>query len=224
MRTTHERKFNDLTGQKFGRWTVVRFHSREGECTYRWVCRCECGVERPVLYATLTRGASQSCGCLRRERQQVRNTGYLSQRHARTYRIWLGMKTRCLNAKHSTFKNYGKRGIEICPQWLKFEVFLKDMGEAPVGLSLERMDNDGHYEPANCKWATCFEQGSNTRHNVWLEWKGRRMIMTEVARMENVRLCSFRNYMAAGRSVEEAVATCRARGLTWRERAKTTRE
>lgn len=79
------------------------------------------------------------------------------------YHAWVNMKDRCLNPKHKQYKDYGGRGIQICERWLKLENFFKDMGERPSGLTLDRINNDGNYEPSNCKWATWKEQQNNRR-------------------------------------------------------------
>lgn len=146
----------------------------------------------------------------------------LNKLHPREYRCWLDMKTRCKNLGHVSSKNHGRRGIEVCERWDKsFEVFYADMGDAPVGLSLDRIDNDGDYAPGNCQWADRYVQATNRRYNQWVTWKGEERTFTDVARMEGVAFCSFRNMQVQkGLTCEEAVNECRRRGLRFKERAK----
>jgi hypothetical protein len=156
----------DISGRKFGRWIVVStaFSNRRG--VIMWNCQCDCGTSRIVSGNQLRRGMSRSCGCLKieelREIMKYRNlTHGLSCTPA--YRSWTSMKTRCYDRKCRQFKDWGGRGIQVCARWFKFENFLADMGKRPNGLTLHRINNDGHYMPSNCKWATWKEQASNRR-------------------------------------------------------------
>jgi len=172
----------DLTGQKFGRLVVIE-RSENGECgNVRWVCCCDCGEISVVGAGALRTGATKSCGCLNRELTKRRFWEHgeaVKGEKTREYRIWTHIKGRCLNPRNDRFKNYGGRGITVCDRWLKYENFLEDMGRCPKGLSIERIDNNGNYEPGNCKWATMHEQSRNMRTNVWMEYKGKRMILED---------------------------------------------
>jgi hypothetical protein len=159
-------KMIDLIGRRFGRLVVLALHpkrSRFGEA--RWICRCDCGGESIVHGSNLPSGNSKSCGCIRKEMLAKRNTN--NTKHglcrSRAYRRWQSMKARCFNPRHRSYPWYGGRGISVCEHWLIFENCYADMGEPPPGLSLDRIDPDGNYEPGNCRWATAAEQLANRR-------------------------------------------------------------
>lgn len=152
----------ELQGQRFGRLRVIeRAGSRRNQSL--WRCLCDCGATHVTAGVYLRSGNSSSCGCIRRERNLVH--GDACQR-ARTpeWRIWRGMRQRCRDVSE---KNYGGRGIRVCERWESFANFLADMGRRPSSRhSLDRIDNDGNYEPGNCRWATQKTQTQNTRRSI----------------------------------------------------------
>ena len=161
----------DLSGSRFGRWTVIREASVDTGRKRSWVCICDCGADGTVTTNDLKSGHSISCGCHRREALLAANSkhGHVSRRQgkSRTYNAWQNMKKRCLSPDSEAYVNYGERGITICVRWLEsFEAFLADMGECPPRLTIERINNDGNYEPGNCIWATRKVQNRNSRHNL----------------------------------------------------------
>lgn len=153
---------NDLTGTKFGKLTAQWPVGING--THKcWLCLCECGNLRIVTSSNLKSGTSTSCGC------RFGNWGY--ERHGQTkrgnvpptYKSWANMVKRCTNTKSISYCDYGGRGITICERWKDYSNFLLDMGPRPDGMTLDRINNEGNYEPSNCCWSTPSQQAYNRR-------------------------------------------------------------
>lgn len=154
----------NLTGARFGRLIVISFAGTNSRRDALWLCRCDCGIEKIVSRNHLTRRSFRtlSCGCLNRDVCTSHGYGSITDRRPE-YEAWHAMKQRCLNPKHKSYHRYGGRGITICDRWRdSFEAFLADMGPRPsADLSIDRIDNDGNYEPSNCRWTTRQVQMSN---------------------------------------------------------------
>lgn len=223
----------DLTGRKFGRWTVLAdttperrpkgFLKRRYQGVTQWRCQCECGkIKEHVLYTSLTSGCSQSCGCLRSELHRKPDNEVHALRNP-LYSIWMSMKTRCYNERHVTYPNYGGRGIGICDRWLEsFDNFAKDMGPRPSdNHSVERKDNNGDYSPENCCWHTHLGQSNNRRNNLVHQWKGKRMNLTQIARMEDVDYSTLYSRVRLGSmDLQAAMDQVKKSGSKFMERAE----
>jgi hypothetical protein len=171
----------NLMGRKFGRLLVIGVSDRR----YHWQCVCECLRVKCVATGNLTSGSILSCGCLRRENAlkiSNRKHGHTwegGQSH--TYRSWSHMLNRCNKVSDDQYWRYGGRGITVCKRWHKFENFLEDMGERPPKMSINRINNDGNYEPDNCEWGTQTDQSNNTRNNRCIMLFGERLTLSELA-------------------------------------------
>lgn len=153
----------DLLNKKFNRLLVIEKTETRKSRSVVWKCICDCGEMTFVSAGSLKNGHTQSCGCLSRERlDEGRLTHGKSK--SREHNIWCGMKGRCLNTNKDSYPDYGGRGIKIHQTWINsFETFYSDMGPAPEGMSLDRIDVDGDYTPDNCQWADSYTQGFNQR-------------------------------------------------------------
>ena len=176
-RKTMSTKWDYEIGKQYHRWTIMGII---GKCPgdVAVAARCECGTEKTARLYQLRDGISKSCGCFRKE---VFVTHGRSRTNDRTYRSWTHMVQRCTNPDVDCWENYGGRGITVCERWLNsFSNFLADMGPRPsLEHSIERIENDGNYEPGNCAWATKKEQCNNTRFNRWIVIDGERKTIAQ---------------------------------------------
>ena len=153
----------DLTGQKFGRLTALKIAGKAKDGRIVWECLCECKNIIEIRGKDLSSGNTKSCGCLQRENRIFHNHANTKKR-TKTYTTWQAMINRCTNPNNIGYHNYGGRGIKVCTQWRDFKNFLKDMGEKPKGLTLDREENNGDYTPDNCRWITHQNNIRNCRH------------------------------------------------------------
>lgn len=190
--------FKDMSGFRTGKLTVM---ARAGskDALALWLCKCECG-KTAVVSGELLRRGQLSCGCAR--------TGRITHGKSKTraYAVWNRMIQRCTNPKIEHYPEYGGRGITVCDQWRDFANFFADMGECPVGHSIERKNNDGNYEPENCCWLLTSKQPQNRRGNVYLTVGGERVCLAEAARRVGVPHHTLRYRIKAGWPQERALA------------------
>jgi len=179
-------RIKDLTGQRFGRLVVLYDTGERKNRKVVWHCKCDCGSEVDVIGSDLTSGCTTSCGCYNRERSAEANTTHGMSRREETrpvYQTWRDMLQRCENPNDKRYKDYGGRGITVCPEWHDVKVFINwalasGWGK---GLTLDRINNDGNYEPSNCRWATWKVQQRNKRNNHLITFNGKTQTMAEWA-------------------------------------------
>lgn len=177
----------DLTGETFGRWTVLKrspLNDRRGKPN--WECVCMCGTHQVVNGGNLRTGKSTSCGCWKDEKTATRNKRLKTKhgmRNTPEYRIWCGIKTRCFNSKVREYPLYGGRGITMHAAWAQdFTAFFAYVGERPSEAhSLDRIDNEGNYEPNNVRWVTAKEQANNMRTNLLITHEGKTQTLSQWA-------------------------------------------
>lgn len=195
---------NDITGLRFGRWTVS--HRLPGSSKNSlWRCICDCGNNGDIYANNLRRGLSTQCACCRYQAvaQKVSTHGMSKTRE---FRIWTGMLQRCSNPEVKSFSRYGGRGISVCDRWQQsFESFLADMGRCPgPRSSIDRIDNDGNYEPGNCRWATNEEQANNRRGNTTFVVDGEGVTLARLLGDTKVSRATY--YSRVRRGIPPAIA------------------
>jgi hypothetical protein len=204
----------DRTGQIFGRLTALKRTGTASNHQALWLFRCECGGEITRRMCDVVSGRTRSCGCLLRESSRSRFTTHghsVGKSRTRTFGAWLEMKRRCYNSNTKQWHNYGGRGISVCDEWRgSFETFLRDMGECPEGLSLDRIDVNGDYRPGNCRWITTKEQCRNQRKTVLIDHEGRQVSLAEFAEIVGLNYFNLHwKIRRLGLSSKEAVASLR---------------
>lgn len=153
------------TGDKYNRLTAVKFHHWDKRHKPCWLFECDCGEKKVICVGSVKNGHTKACGCLRTKH---------GMRKTRTYKLWKGIKQRCLNPNNPDYRYYGGRGITICPEWLNsFINFYADMGDCPDEMTLDRIKNNENYCKSNCRYATRKEQANNTRQNRLITYKNK---------------------------------------------------
>lgn len=190
-------KVKDLTGQRFGRLTVIEFAGTKNGNAY-WKCQCDCGAICTANGVHLRRGYTQSCGCFHREKAGGKPKHGLS--NSKTFHIWAAMKSRCFNDNHPDFNAYGGRGITVCDKWCNdFQAFYDYVSKLDHfdedGYTFDRIDNNGNYEPGNVRWATVKEQSRNRRSNVVVEYQGESLSLKAAAEKSGIKYMTlFQRY------------------------------
>lgn len=199
----------DLTGRVFGRLTVIE---RAGSVRNNraWICRCECGTTKTLLSPNLTLeiGGTKSCGCLRRDARKTHGYARIHDT-APEYKIWVAIKDRTTKEHNKSYASYGGRGIDICERWRNsFQAFIDDVGRRPEkSLTLDRIDNNGNYEPGNCRWATRKTQSSNRRVTLKLTWNNETLSIADWAAKTGMSYRCLYSRIHKGWSTERAMTT-----------------
>lgn len=206
----------DLTGQKYGRLTAVNNTGKKNLRNFIWNFKCDCGSTVELPSGEVRRGRVGSCGCLGKElaRERMKKIQSLGTEAAKTHGMtntrtfvsWDSMKQRCLNPNHKSYCEYGGKGVEVCDRWINsFENFLADMGERPIGTTLDRKDGSLGYTPENCRWATFEQQGNNRKTNVFLEHDGKKLTVTQWSKIVGISNKAISYRLKSGWSVKDAL-------------------
>lgn len=199
-----DKRIKDVTGMKFGRLTVAGYVGQPpNDNGSRWLCFCECGGETITRSTSLKSGKTISCGCAQLDAAETHGDSNSSE-----YRTWAAMKSRCYNPAAKYFEHYGGRGIKVCDRWRNsYENFLSDMGRRPSSRhSLDRINNDGNYELANCRWTIQTIQIRNRSISVTFEWNGRRYSQTELAELSGIPFGTLRSRLSRGWPLDRAMS------------------
>lgn len=192
----------NMIGERYGVLTVmseVEIRNKNGHILYN--VKCDCGKEKQVLGSSLRSGGSRSCN------KCPLLTGSHGMWKTKVFQVWSNMKDRCNNKKSTSYKNYGLRGIIVCERWQKsFKNFYEDMGE-PNGLTLERIDVNGNYEPSNCRWDTPKKQARNRTNNTFFTYNNEEKCASEWCEILNMPTSTFRNRAKRGWSIERIIDT-----------------
>ena len=208
-------RIEDLTGQKFGRLTVLgKSDKKKYDNRTVWHCQCECGNYKDAISTSLKCGDVKSCGCLQKETRKEHALNLKKIKHgmadSRLYRIYNNMVSRCYRKSINGYENYGGRGIRVCDEWLGENGFVNFMDWALANgysdeLTIDRLDSNGNYEPSNCKWATRKEQANNTRSTVFLEYNGETHSITEWSEITGIKKGTIHNRLRKGFSIGKAL-------------------
>lgn len=203
------KKLPDLTGEHFGRWTVIEYAGRGNHGEVQYKCRCDCGTERIIRRTSLTSGNSRSCGCLSRDTAKERGITHGDSK-IRLYRIWAGIIQRCCNDRERyEWEKYGGRGINVCAEWHKYEAF-RDWALSngySDKLTIDRIDVNGDYCPNNCRWATIYEQNNNKRTSKYISFNGKTGTVREFADEYGLAYSCLYERLKLGWSIEDALLT-----------------
>jgi hypothetical protein len=204
-------KHKDISGQRYGRLLILREAGSRHNGRITWLAVCDCGQEKVTTLLNLSNG-TRSCGCLLAESRS--KNGELGSRRThgltgtKAFRAWVGMRDRCSNPNAEFYADYGGRGIAICERWQSVENFVSDMGDPPAGMSLDRIDVNGNYEPGNCRWATATEQNRNRRNNVLFTFDGETRCLAEWAEKAGLREDTLRARLIVRKwPIERALTT-----------------
>lgn len=203
-----EYKYNDLKNQKFNMLTAIEIVGKTEKKGMIWKCICDCGNYTEVAGTLLSHGKIKSCGCLRKVTGEANGSFKHGMRNTKLYNSWVAMKKRCLNKADEHYPNYGGRGITVCPEWMEFDSFYEWAMSSNYkdGLTIERIDVNGNYEPSNCKWATAKEQADNRRTTVHITVDGVTKNATDWAKTLGVGRSTIGRHITKG-DIEEYISS-----------------
>jgi hypothetical protein len=209
--TKKTKNIKEMLGVKYGIMTVTGFsHIRAGQGAF-WHCKCECGKLKTISGKHLRKTKPNSCGCQTKRKIGVTGKTWGDPRkrknglQTRTYRTWCAMRARCMNPNVKMFNRYGGRGIRVCERWNDFSNFFKDMGERPLECGIDRIDNNGNYEPNNCRWATASQQARNNSRTRMLTFDGKTMCIKDWSIHIGISYLALTYRLRAGWSMNKAL-------------------
>ena len=212
-------KYNNIIGKQFNSLKVLSIHSQTKNGQYNLLCKCNCGNIKPIRASRVINGITKTCGC--------RNRGYnyctpnkLSRKYPNLYSIWNTMKHRCYNPKHHKYINYGSRGIKVCKEWEKqFEPFLNWAinNGYQKGLTIDRIDVNGNYEPSNCRWVTHTIQARNKTNNRIVEYKGSKKCLAQWCDELKIPYDTVRARIYLGWTIDKAFETPTSRSNKYKK-------
>lgn len=205
----------DVKGMVFGRLTVLERAGTNKWNNATWKCQCDCGNISIVTGSSLRSGTSKSCGCLQREsavatgKQITHGLAKRGMDSSGVYKSWGHMKQRCLNENNQDYHNYGARGITVCEEWLDFSKFYEWAlaNGYKKGLSIDRIDNDGNYEPGNCRWATWVQQQNNKRNSRVISFDGKEMTLAQWSEKTGINYNTLNSRLNSGWSIKKTLTT-----------------
>lgn len=197
-------------GDQFGMWVVIGGPTKVNG-TWKYACRCDCGTERDVSAYDLAKGKSKSCGCITIDHMIASLTKHgkckTSERREPLYVVWQAIRSRCNNQNNKSYANYGGRGIKMCHEWDDYSSFrnwaLSNGYEK--GLSIDRINNDGNYEPENCRWTTTYVQNNNSRHNRIVDIDGVKMNRSTAERLYGIKKSTVSKRLQYGWDLNRAI-------------------
>lgn len=194
-------KFIDLTEKRFDRLLVIKRMGSNKHGKSMWLCLCDCGKEKIIRNDHIKNNIIKSCGCLKIKHGHTKITV------SKTYIAWQNILTRCTSPNHKSYINCGGRGITVCKRWTKFVNFLEDMGEAPKGCQIDRIDNSKGYCKSNCQWTTAKINNRNKRNNHLITHGGKTQCITVWAEEYNICPCVLRGRIRLGWPIKKALIT-----------------
>lgn len=200
--------YEDLSGLRFGKLTVIKMMPPTKAHSTKWLCACDCGGGTVAMSSNLKNSHSTSCGCITIQHGKDRTTH--GQTKTKEYTAWVRMKARCYNKHNNRYKKYGEVGITVCDRWRNsFENFFEDMGICPENMnSIDRIENSLGYSPTNCRWANPLMQSNNRRNNKVISFNGETMTVSQWAEIKNINYHTLMDRLyKRGWSIEEALTS-----------------
>lgn len=199
-------KVGDIINKRFGRLLVLSCEGKYRDKDYLYKCQCDCGNIKLIARRSLISSNTKSCGCIKIEKLR-QNKKHGLRKHP-LYKIWYAMKDRCHNKNCIAYKNYGGRGIKVCDEWKndfkKFYDWANENGYKR-NLSIDRINNNGNYEPNNCRWATSEEQGNNKRNNIFIKDENEKICIRKYCRKYNINYGYFWKFLRSGHSLQDTI-------------------